>query len=315
MSTHQPISRRDFLKFTCIAISTPFLKACTPDIQTITDIPPTSTNLPPTKTPVPTNTLTKQLVQAIFPDMVMVESGIFQMGSTEGYAHEQPVHTVLISRPFYIAKYEVTFEEYDRFCDETLRGRLDDHGWERGNQPVTHVDWYDAVEYCKWLSEKEGLPVCYSGKGKFIECDFSANGYRLPTEAEWEYAARGGQNSQGFVFAGSDNPGEVAWYADNSNDRLHPVGEKGPNELGIYDMCGNSFEWCWDWYNKDYYAASPSSDPLGPPPPQDPKPWEFIRVRRSGCWREDAENIRISSRSFDDVNYPGENGIRLARTA
>jgi formylglycine-generating enzyme required for sulfatase activity len=247
--------------------------------------------------------------------MVLVEAGSFQMGSTDGYAHEQPVHTVLISKPFFIDRYEVTFEEYDRFCDDTHRGMLDDRGWGRGNQPVIHVDWNDAVAYCNWLSEKEGLSPCYSGKGKLVECDFSANGYRLPTEAEWEYAARGGQNSQGFIYAGSDNPDEVAWYADNSDDRLHPVGEKGSNELGLYDICGNIFEWCWDWYDKDYYAVSPDSDPLGPPPPQDPKPWEFIRVRRSGSWREDKENIRISSRSFDSIDYPGDNGFRLVRTA
>ncbi len=315
MSSIKQISRRDFLRLTGIATTAILLEACAPDVPTITDIPPTAITLPPTKTPVPTNTPTQQPIQAIYPDMVLVEAGSFQMGSTDGYAHEQPVHTVLISKPFYIAKYEVTFEEYDRFCDDTHRGRLDDHGWGRDNQPVTQVDWYDAVEYCNWLSEKEELSPCYSGKGKMVECNFSANGYRLLTEAEWEYAARGGQKSQGFIYAGSDNPDEVAWYADNSNDRLHHVGEKGPNELGIYDMCGNSFEWCWDWYDMDYYAASPGSDPLGPSPPQDPKPWDFIRVRRSGCWREDAENIRISSRSFDDVNYPGENGIRLARTA
>jgi len=315
MFTHQPISRRDFLKLTGIAIPASILEACTARAPTITEIPSTSTPLPSTNTPTPTNTPTKQPVQAIFPDMVLVEAGSFQMGSADGYAHEQPVHTVLISKPFYIAKYEITFEEYDRFSDDAHKGRLADRGWGRGNQPIIHVDWYDAVEYCNWLSEKEGLDPCYSGKGKLVECDFSTNGYRLPTEAEWEYAARGGQNSQGYIYAGSDNPDEVAWYADNSNDQLHPVGEKGANELGLYDMCGNIFEWCWDWYDKDYYGVSPASDPLGPPPPQAPEPWEFIRVRRSGSWREDAINMRLSTRSFDGVNYPGDNGFRLARIA
>jgi len=309
------ISRRDFLRLTGIAISVTLLETCAPDVPEIAYIPPTSTTLPLIKTPILTNTPTQQPIQAIYPDMVLVEAGSFQMGSTNGYAHEQPIHTVLISKPFYIAKYEVTFEEYDRFCDDTHRDRLDDRSWGRGNQPVIHVDWNDAIAYCNWLSEKDGLSPCYSGKGKLVECDFSANGYRLPTEAEWEYAARGGQNSQGFIYAGSDNPDNVAWYADNSNEQLHPVGEKEPNELGLYDMCGNIFEWCWDWYNQDYYAASPPSDPLGPPPPQDPKPWEFIRVRRSGSWRENAENVRISARSFDSIDYPGDNGFRLVRTA
>ena len=315
MSSINQISRRDFLRLTGMATSAILLEACVPDIPTTAAVLPTSTNLPPTKTPIPTNTPTKQPIQAVYPDMVLVEAGSFQMGSTDGYAHEQPVHTVLISKPFYIAKYEVTFEEYDCFCDDTHRSMPDDRGWGRGNQPVIHVDWNDAVAYCNWLSEKEGLSPCYSGKGKLVECDFLAMGYRLPTEAEWEYAARGGQKSQGFIYAGSNNPDEVAWYADNSNEQLHPVGEKKTNELGLYDMCGNIFEWCWDWYDQDYYAASPSSDPLGPPPPQDPKPWEFIRVRRSGSWREDAEYIRVSARSFDGIDYPGDNGFRLVRTA
>ena len=262
MSRIKHISRRDFLRLTGIATTAILLDACAPDVPTITDIPPTATTLPPTKTPVPTNTPTQQPIQAIYPDMVLVEAGSFQMGSTDGYAHEQPVHTVLISKPFYIARYEITFEEYDRFCDDTHKVRLEDRGWGRGKQPVIHVDWNDAIAYCNWLSETEGLSPCYSGKGKMVECDFSANGYRLPTEAEWEYAARGGQDSQGFIYAGSDNPDDVAWYADNSNEQLHPVGEKEPNELGLYDMCGNIFEWCWDWYDQDYYAASPLSDPL-----------------------------------------------------
>ena len=315
MPNHRLLSRRDFLKLSGIAISATILKACNAKAPAVTEIPPTSTPLPPTNTPVPTITPTEQPVKPIPPDMILVEAGSFQMGSAQGYSHEQPVHTIFISKPFYMARYEVTFKEYDLFCDDTHRSRLDDRGWGRSNQPVIHVDWYDAVEYCNWLSERTGLDPCYFGKGNLVECDFSANGYRLPTEAEWEYAARGGKNSYGFIYAGSENPDEVAWYANNSNDQLHPVGVKAPNELGLFDMCGNIFEWCWDWYDKDYYSASPYTDPLGPPPPQNPEPWEFIRVRRSGSWREDADNIRISSRSFDSVNYPGDNGLRLVQTA
>ena len=315
MPNHRLLSRRDFLKLSGIAISATILKACNAKTLAVTETPPTSTPLPPTNTPVPTITPTEQPVKPIPPDMILVEAGSFQMGSAQGYANEQPVHTILISKPFYMARYEVTFKEYDLFCDDTRRGRLDDRGWGRGNQAVIHVDWYDAVEYCNWLSERTGLDPCYFGKGNLVECDFSANGYRLPTEAEWEYAARGGKNSYGFIYAGSENPDEVAWYANNSNDQLHPVGVKAPNELGLFDMCGNIFEWCWDWYDKDYYSASPYTDPLGPPPPQNPEPWEFIRVRRSGSWREDAENIRISSRGFDSVSYPGDNGLRLVQTA
>jgi formylglycine-generating enzyme required for sulfatase activity len=308
-----PLTRRDFLKCCGLAASATLLKACTG--APATESPLTPTPRPPTEAPAPTSSPTRPPLQVIFPDMVLVKAGEFQMGSNEGYPNEQPVHAVSITRPFYIARYEATFEAYDSFSEETMRGRLDDRGWGRGDQPVIHVDWYDAVEYCNWLSEKAGLAPCYSGKGKLIQCDFSQDGYRLPTEAEWEYAARGGAQGQGFIYAGSDDPDEVAWYADNSYDQLHPVGSKAPNELGLYDMCGNIFEWCWDWYAEDYYAASPESDPLGPPLPTDAKPWEFTRVRRGGSWREDAINIRVCVRSFDGVNYPGDNGFRLVRTA
>ena len=248
--------------------------------------------------------------------MVLVEAGDFEMGSTDGYADEQPVHTVAITKPFYIGKYEVTFEEYDIFCENTLRyNKPDDRGKGRGKRPVIGVDWYDAIEYCNWLSEKEGLSPCYSGKGKVTQCDFSVNGYRLPTEAEWEYAARGGQKSQGYIFAGSDNPDDVAWYGDNSGSATHSVGQKEPNEIGLYDMSGNMFEWCWDWYVEDYYYESDFADPLGPPRPQVENPWDLVRVRRSGSWRENSDSIRTTTRSLDGPSYPGDNGFRLVRMA
>ena len=116
------------------------------------------------------------------------------------------------------------------------------------------------------------------------------------------------------MYAGGDNPDEVAWYADNSNGQLQPVGGKLANGLGLYDMSGNIFEWCWDWFDEGYYTVSPEHDPTGPPPPQNPKPWELIRVRRGGSWREDAVNIRSSVRSYDSIDYAGDNGFRLVRT-
>jgi formylglycine-generating enzyme required for sulfatase activity len=253
-------------------------------------------------------------VQVPTPEMVLVEPGSFEMGSASGRPDEQPVHTVRITRPFYIAQYQLTFDEYDRFCEDTGRRKAEDRGRVRGTLPVSNVTWYDAVAYCNWLSERQGLTPCYSGSGKVMHCDFSANGYRLPTEAEWEYAARGGHLSQGYLYAGSDDPDEVAWYAGSSGDQIQPVGQKKPNELGLYDMCGNMFEWCWDWYGEDYYASSPSDDPLGPPMPASTSVRGPERVRRGGSWREDAINIRITSRSFDYASYVGDNGFRLART-
>jgi sulfatase modifying factor 1 len=305
--------RRDFLKLIGITTSAVALKACAPvTMRAIETAIPAETKPPP----LPTTEPTQKLSLPIIPDMVLVEGGEFEMGSSNGYEHEQPVHTVTISNPCYISKLEVTFEEYDIFCENSLKhNKPDDRGMGRGRHPVFGVDWYDAVDYCNWLSKAEGLSPCYSGKGKVIQCDFSANGFRLPTEAEWEYAARGGQKSQGYTFAGSDNPNAVAWYSDNSDDVPHLVGQKEPNELGLFDLSGNTFEWCWDWYLKDYYKDSPSVDPPGPPLPKVDAPWGLVRVRRSGSWGENSDSIRATARSFDDPSYPGSNGFRLVRTA
>jgi sulfatase modifying factor 1 len=302
MSKRRELSRREFLKMAGATASAAALGACTP--QTPTKVAPTATLA-----------AALEETEPIVPDMVLVEAGSFEMGSTDGLSDEQPVHTVRITRPFYIAKYAVTFEEYDRFCEDTIgQNKPDDNGWGRENRPVMSVTWYDAVAYCDWLSKKEGLTSCYSGKGRATECDFSANGYRLPTEAEWEYAACGGQKSQGYRYAGGDNPDDVAWYIGNSGGQTHPVGQKQPNELGLYDMSGNLFEWCWDWYGEDYYASSPSSDPTGPPAPRTTIPWELNRVRRSGSWRENSDSIRTTYRSIDYASYVGDNGFRLVRT-
>jgi formylglycine-generating enzyme required for sulfatase activity len=245
--------------------------------------------------------------------MVLVEAGSFEMGSIDGLPDEQPVHTVHITRPFYIAKYTVTFDEYDKFYYDNLGTGIrkpDDEGLGRGNRPV-EVTWCNAVAYCNWLSKKEGLTPCYSGKGKLVKCDFSADGYRLPTEAEWEYAARGGSKSLDYIYAGSDNPDDVAWYADNSGGQIHPVGQKQPNELGLYDMSGNIWEWCCDWYAEDYYASSPANDPEGPALGPDTS----LRVKRGGRADLNTDSIRVTYRSAEGISFPaGGNGFRLART-
>jgi sulfatase modifying factor 1 len=302
MSKRLALSRREFLKTVGIAASAATLGACTP---------PTSTKATPTLTAVPSEPAEE--ITPISPEMILVEAGSFQMGSTDGLPDEQLVHAVHITWPFYIAKYTVTFDEYDKFYYDNPGSGIrkpDDGGLGRGNRPV-EVTWSDAVAYCNWLSEKEGLPPCYSGKGKVTRCDFSANGYRLPTEAEWEYAARGGTKTRGYTYAGSDNPDDVAWYADNSGGQIHPVGQKQPNELGLYDMSGNIWEWCWDWYDGSYYASSPASDPKGPAL----GPNISLRVKRGGRADLGVDSIRITFRSAEGASFPaGGNGFRLVRT-
>lgn len=128
--------------------------------------------------------------------------------------------------------------------------------------PVECVGWYEAVLFCNKKSEKDGLQACYTINGEQVQCDFRLNGYRLPTEAEWEFAAIGGVRSRGFRYAGSDSLDEVAWYSKNAEKTTHPRGQKRANELGLYDMCGNVFEWCWDWF--DDFDSDYMANPTGP---------------------------------------------------
>jgi len=198
---------------------------------------------------------------AQFPEMVLVEGGSFSMGSSSEDLEETPVHKVTLNS-FYVSKYEVTNKNYRLFC--LMAGIKVPVGSE--DMPVLNINWNDAVKYCNWLSDMEGLDHCYTflhGKkfrARFIE---GANGYRLLTEAEWEYAARGGKKSTGGAYSGSGNAEEVGWLEVNSKLEIHKGGLKKANELGIYDMTGNCLEWCNDWYSDDYYKKSPESNPTG----------------------------------------------------
>jgi formylglycine-generating enzyme required for sulfatase activity len=232
--------------------------------------------------------------------MIYVEGGTFQMGSTNGGSSEQPIHTVTVSS-FLIGKYEVTQKEW-----QEVMGYNPSYS-EGDNRPVESITWYDAVEFCNKLSEKEGLTPAYTINGFDVSCNWSANGYRLPTEAEWEYAAKGGKKSKNYKYSGSDNIDDVAWYDANSDGRSHDVGTKAPNELGIYDMSGNVWEWCWDWYGS--YSSSPSSNPRGPNSGSS-------RVDRGGSWSYYDGSCRVAYRNY---RSPGDSldvfGFRIVRTS
>ncbi|MBK7868862.1 MAG: SUMF1/EgtB/PvdO family nonheme iron enzyme [Ignavibacteriales bacterium] len=174
------------------------------------------------------------------------------------------------------------------------------------NRPVEIVGWNDVIEFCNKLSEREGLQKAYLISGSSVTCDFNANGYRLPTEAEWEYAARGGNKSSGLNHSGSNEIDKVAWFWDNSGSATHDVATKQPNELGIYDMSGNVWEWCWDWYGD--YTSSSQTDPRGPSTGS-------LRVFRGGTWSGSAWFCRVAFRFFPDPGHRGSDlGFRIVRT-
>lgn len=222
------------------------------------------------------------------PEMVWIPAGTFQMGSNE-HDSEKPVHAVSL-KGFALGRYEVTFEEYDKFCEATGREKPKDEGWGRGKRPIINVSWDDTKEYIQWLSEQTGKE------------------YRLPSEAQWEYACRAGSTGK-YSFGDDINQlGNYGWYSSNSGGKTHSVGEKQPNKFGLYDMHGNVWEWLEDVWHENYNGAS-----------IDGNVWVIggelnKRIIRGGSWYYKDSYFRCANRYWSDTRSEYFNGgFRLSR--
>jgi formylglycine-generating enzyme required for sulfatase activity len=240
------------------------------------------------------------------PELVELPAGTFQMGSPKTdpeHDYDERLHEVEL-RPFAIARTEVTQLQYAQVLGERPSRFKDEKGDE--SLPVERVTWHDAIRYCNRLTELErqrgvaGLVPCYEGEGDQVKWKPGCTGYRLPTEAEWEYAARA---MQGTRYAGGDELDKVAWDGKNSGDKTHPVKGKEANAWGLYDMSGNVDEWVWDWYDENYSAEK--KDPRGPDSGS-------RRVGRGGSIWNSPQALRVANRYGVS---PGDNlGLRVARS-
>jgi formylglycine-generating enzyme required for sulfatase activity len=230
-----------------------------------------------------------EVVRSIESKMVSIQGGSFTMGcvnpqDSECYYWEKPRHTVSVSS-YYLGKYPVTVKEW-----KAVMGTTPNSSKNCSECPMENITWYEAMEFISKLNQLTG---------KY---------YRLPTEAEWEYAAKGGNMSHGYKFPGSNDPKHVAWYDSISGGVSHPVGQKQPNELGLYDMGGNVWQWCSDWFDDKYYSNSPSNNPQGP------SAGNNYRCVRGGSWWGPV----IDCRSCNRDRYPPDAkdddvGFRIAR--
>jgi formylglycine-generating enzyme required for sulfatase activity len=231
-----------------------------------------------------------EMAKSIESKMVMIDGGTFTMGcvlagDSECYAWEKPRHTVTLNT-FYMGKYDVTQKEW-----KALMGTTPDKKY-CAECPVVYVTWFDAQLFINKLNQ-------ISGKN-----------YRLPTEAEWEYAAKGGNKSHGYKYAGGNESKTVAWWDSTVSLYVHPAGEKKANELGLFDMSGNVWQWCADWFNEKYYSTGPSNNPPGP----EKEKGNGSRVVRGGSWWGPERDCRVANRDM----YPPDSkdddvGFRIVR--
>ena len=220
-------------------------------------------------------------------EMVLIAGGWFEMGSAQERELDEPLHRVYVG-PFFIDKHEVTQAEYERVMG------ANPSRWKGANNPVEQIRWANAAAYCNARSRLEGLREAYDLET--WQCDFEADGYRLPTEAEWEYAARAGTTTEYFFGDGPARLKDYAWFKENCTRRPRPVGSRKPNAWGLYDVYGNVWEWCHDFYGENYYRESPERDPQGPAEGEN-------RVVRGGCWNSRPDECRSAYRNYEDPGY------------
>jgi len=222
---------------------------------------------------------------SFIPEMVLVKGGTFKMGSNNGKTNVKPMHSVTLD-DFFIGKYEVTQLQWKKVI-----GSSPSYFEECDQCPVEYVSWNDIQTFLEILNKRTGKK------------------YRLPTEAEWEFAARGGNQSNGYIYSGGNNIENVAWYKDNSGFFTHLIGKKYPNELGIFDMTGNVYEWCNDKYNKNYYQTSPSCNPSGPLKGS-------TYILRGGSFNEPSPQQQVIYRFYGQKKLKASNvGFRLAESS
>ena len=277
--------------------------------------------------------------------LVLIPPGTFSMGNTpkramkvarvlkqaselERIRDELPQHRVTFTKPWLLASTEVTIGQFGRFvaasnyvtdAEQTAGASKSDAArhaptWRAPGYPVaddfpvTHVTWNDAVAFCNWLSTAEKLKPCYraDGKGRWAHVS-SGDGYRLPTEAEWEYACRAGTVAEFYFGDDPDHLGDHGWYSANSEQSAKAVGLKRANAFGLHDVYGNAREWCEDWYSADYYAESSPMDPRGPAS-------GTLRATRGGSWYSGAARARSGDRAgVAPTFHSSQNGFRVLR--
>jgi formylglycine-generating enzyme required for sulfatase activity len=277
---------------------------------------------------------TAQCEVTVYPeDMARINAGTFTMGSPETEANRgtnETQHSVTLSKGFYMGKYQVTQEQYQAVMGSNasyFTSAVDGETGTSGKLPVEQVSWYDAIVFCNKLSVAEGLSPVYSISGSTDTATWGtvptssdatwnavtmvsgANGYRLPTEAEWEYACRAGTTTAwytGNTEDGTPHLNTAAWYSNNAGSKTHKVGLKSANAWGLYDMHGNVYEWCWDWYKAD--ITTDTTDPSG-------AVTGTLRVKRGGGWGNDGQNLRSAPRGYGNPSYRFLNlGFRLVRS-